>query len=133
MSGEHGIGYKKLVDFKRDPPGEYKMIRAIKKALDPNDISIRQDCRSGRQHLMVSTSMYELDILKAKETGVRVGACLLFLRFCKNSPLTRGAEWDILNKLLSDVKASSSHSKYLKKELDKLLSLLRYTSRRDER
>ena len=39
MSGEHGIGYKKLVDFKRcTPPGEYKMIRAIKKALDPNDI-----------------------------------------------------------------------------------------------
>lgn len=39
MSGEHGIGYKKLHDFKRcTPPGEYKMICAIKKALDPNNI-----------------------------------------------------------------------------------------------
>ena len=39
MSGEHGIGYKKLEDFKRcTPAGEYKMIRAIKKALDPNNI-----------------------------------------------------------------------------------------------
>jgi len=39
MSGEHGIGYKKLHDFKRcTPEGEYKMICAIKKALDPNNI-----------------------------------------------------------------------------------------------
>ena len=39
MSGEHGIGYKKLHDFKRcTPPGEYKMICTIKKALDPNNI-----------------------------------------------------------------------------------------------
>lgn len=39
MSGEHGIGFKKLADFKRcTDPGEMKMIRAIKKALDPNNI-----------------------------------------------------------------------------------------------
>ena len=39
MSGEHGIGFKKLEEFEAcTPEGELKMIRAIKKALDPNDI-----------------------------------------------------------------------------------------------
>lgn len=39
MSGEHGIGYKKLHDFKRcTPPGELQLIKAIKRALDPNNI-----------------------------------------------------------------------------------------------
>lgn len=39
MSGEHGIGYKKLEEFaKCTPEGELKMIKAIKKALDPNNI-----------------------------------------------------------------------------------------------
>lgn len=39
MSGEHGIGFKKLEEFaKCTPAGEYNMIRAIKKALDPNNI-----------------------------------------------------------------------------------------------
>lgn len=39
MSGEHGIGYKKLKDFKRcTPAGEYQVVLAIKKALDPNNI-----------------------------------------------------------------------------------------------
>ena len=44
-----------------------------------------------------------------------------FLRFCKKSPLTRGAEWDILNKLLSGREGFLPPTqKYLKKELDKL-------------
>ena len=39
MSGEHGIGYKKMKEFKRHTPeGEQRIIRAIKRALDPNDI-----------------------------------------------------------------------------------------------
>ncbi len=39
MSGEHGIGYKKLEEFaKCTPAGELNMIKAIKKALDPNNI-----------------------------------------------------------------------------------------------
>jgi len=39
MSGEHGIGFKKLADFKRcTDPGELKMIQMIKKGLDPNNI-----------------------------------------------------------------------------------------------
>lgn len=39
MSGEHGIGYKKLEEFARcTPDGEVKMIKAIKQALDPNNI-----------------------------------------------------------------------------------------------
>jgi glycolate oxidase len=39
ISGEHGIGYKKADIFKKcTQPGEYKMVRAIKKALDPNNI-----------------------------------------------------------------------------------------------
>lgn len=39
MSGEHGIGLKKAADFKKfTPAGEQKIIRAIKKALDPNNI-----------------------------------------------------------------------------------------------
>ena len=39
MSGEHGIGYKKLEEFTLcTPPAELKMIKAIKKALDPNNI-----------------------------------------------------------------------------------------------
>ena len=55
MSGEHGIGFKKLEEFEAcTPEGELKMIRAIKKALDPNDImnpassstSLRAPCRS---------------------------------------------------------------------------------------
>ncbi len=39
MSGEHGIGYKKLEEFARcTPDGEVKLIKAIKHALDPNNI-----------------------------------------------------------------------------------------------
>ena len=39
MSGEHGIGYKRVADFKKyTDPAEFKMMQAIKKALDPNDI-----------------------------------------------------------------------------------------------
>ena len=39
MSGEHGIGFKKVEEFaKCTPAGELKMIAAIKKALDPNNI-----------------------------------------------------------------------------------------------
>ena len=39
MSGEHGIGYKKLEEFARcTPEGEVKLIKAIKQALDPNNI-----------------------------------------------------------------------------------------------
>lgn len=39
MSGEHGIGYKRVADFaKYTDPAEFKMMQAIKKALDPNDI-----------------------------------------------------------------------------------------------
>ena len=39
MSGEHGIGAKKLEEFALcTPPAELKMIKAIKKALDPNNI-----------------------------------------------------------------------------------------------
>ena len=39
MSGEHGVGYKKLKEFKRHTPeGERNIIKAIKKALDPNNI-----------------------------------------------------------------------------------------------
>jgi glycolate oxidase len=39
MSGEHGIGFKKMADFNRvTQPGELKMIKAIKQALDPNNI-----------------------------------------------------------------------------------------------
>ena len=39
MSGEHGIGFKKLKEFKRHTPkGEQHIIRAIKAALDPNNI-----------------------------------------------------------------------------------------------
>lgn len=39
MSGEHGIGYKKLEEFARcTPEGEVKLIKAIKHALDPNNI-----------------------------------------------------------------------------------------------
>ena len=65
--------------------------------------------------------MYELDIPK-QQTGVRVGRLFaFFLRFCKKSPLTRGAEWDILNKLLSGREGFLPPTqKYLKKELDKL-------------
>ena len=39
MSGEHGIGFKKLEEFaKNTPAAELKVIKAIKKALDPNNI-----------------------------------------------------------------------------------------------
>ena len=39
MSGEHGIGFKKLEEFARNTPAaELKVIKAIKKALDPNNI-----------------------------------------------------------------------------------------------
>lgn len=39
MSGEHGVGYKKLEEFARNTPeGEVKIIKAIKRALDPNNI-----------------------------------------------------------------------------------------------
>ena len=39
MSGEHGIGAKKLEEFALcTPPAELKIIKAIKKALDPNNI-----------------------------------------------------------------------------------------------
>lgn len=39
ISGEHGIGYKKHEEFKQyTQPGEYKMVCAIKRALDPNNI-----------------------------------------------------------------------------------------------
>ena len=39
MSGEHGIGYKKLEEFALcTPQAELNVIKAIKKALDPNDI-----------------------------------------------------------------------------------------------
>ena len=39
MSGEHGIGFKKLEEFaKNTPPAELKVLKAIKKALDPNNI-----------------------------------------------------------------------------------------------
>ena len=39
MSGEHGIGYKKLEEFaKCTPAAELHVIKAIKKALDPNNI-----------------------------------------------------------------------------------------------
>ena len=39
MSGEHGIGFKKLEEFaKFTPKEELKVIRAIKQALDPNNI-----------------------------------------------------------------------------------------------
>lgn len=39
LSGEHGIGYKRLALMKKYcNPVELKMMRAIKKALDPNDI-----------------------------------------------------------------------------------------------
>lgn len=39
MSGEHGIGFKRLVEFKQyTDPVQYNMMLAIKKALDPNDI-----------------------------------------------------------------------------------------------
>ena len=39
MSGEHGIGFKTLKEFKRHTPkGEQHIIRAIKAALDPNNI-----------------------------------------------------------------------------------------------
>lgn len=39
MSGEHGIGYKKKEEFSLcTPAGEVNMIKAIKKALDPNGI-----------------------------------------------------------------------------------------------
>ena len=39
MSGEHGIGYKKLEELALcTPAGEMNMMKAIKKALDPNDI-----------------------------------------------------------------------------------------------
>ena len=39
LSGEHGIGYKRkhLMEEFTDP-GELEMMKAIKKALDPNDI-----------------------------------------------------------------------------------------------
>ena len=80
MSGEHGIGYKKLVDFKRcTPPGEYKMIRAIKKALDPNDILNPAKIVDLEDSICCSIypSMYELDIPK-QQTGVRVGRLFAF-------------------------------------------------------
>jgi len=39
MSGEHGIGYKKLEEFALcTPQAELNVIKAIKKALDPNNI-----------------------------------------------------------------------------------------------
>ena len=39
MSGEHGIGFKKLDEFaKCTPAPELHVIKAIKKALDPNNI-----------------------------------------------------------------------------------------------
>ena len=39
MSGEHGIGFKKLEEFALcTPETELNVIKAIKKALDPNDI-----------------------------------------------------------------------------------------------
>ena len=39
MSGEHGIGFKKLEEFALcTPTAELNVIKAIKKALDPNDI-----------------------------------------------------------------------------------------------
>ena len=39
MSGEQGIGYKKLEEFALcTPQAELNVIKAIKKALDPNNI-----------------------------------------------------------------------------------------------
>ena len=39
MSGEHGVGFKKLEEFALcTPEAELNVIKAIKKALDPNNV-----------------------------------------------------------------------------------------------